>query len=446
MCPFFSKRGAGFNRFHGGVSPSHAKRTRECQVRELPVPERLILPMGQHIGAPCNPTVQVGDCVKKGQVIGDSEAFVSAPIHAPTSGKIKAIGPFASANGSRMTAVTLEADGEDAWDESLQPPQVTDLDSFLRAVRQSGLVGLGGAGFPTHVKLRAPENHPFEYLLVNAAECEPFLTVDYRAMLDWTEDFLYGLQKTVQLLRIPHVVIGVEDNKPDAIAHLREQIAHKSELSMVEVLALPSRYPQGAEKTLIYAATGRIVPAGGLPANVGCVVMNVTSLAFLGNYLQTGHPLISKNLTVDGDALAKPQNVRARIGTPISEIAEACGGLTQQPTSVLMGGPMMGIAIPDLDQPILKNNNGILFLTEDILKYEEETDCIRCGRCSQHCPMYLMPKAIMDKMRFNQTQALPDSGVLNCIECGSCAYECPAHIPLVHYMKLGKDIIRKMKR
>lgn len=446
MSPFLRRRADGVTRFHGGVSPSHAKGTKDCAIIEMPVPKQVIIPMGQHIGAPCTPVVKPGDLVKKGQVIGAGEAFLSAPIHASTSGKVKAVGEIASATGARLMAVTIDTDGEDAWDETLTIPTITDTESFLEAVRASGLVGLGGAGFPAHVKLKAPKDHPFEILLVNAAECEPYLTVDYRAMLERTDQLLDGIRYTKRYLNIPRVIIGIEDNKPAAIEKLRKELAAAPDLKEVEVFALPSRYPQGAEKTLIYAATGRRVPVGGLPSNVGCVVMNVTSLVFLGDYIETGRPLVAKNLTIAGDAIAEPKNVRALIGTPIREVIEFCGGLKEEPKAVLMGGPMMGLALPDMDQPILKNNNGILALTDKVLKTTNETACIRCGRCAAACPMYLLPKAIMDHIRYERYAEVPDSGVQNCIECGSCAYECPAQIPLVHYMKLGKDIIRKGKR
>lgn len=442
----FKWGGSRFTRFHGGVSPKHAKHTQDCAIRQMPVPKQVIIPMGQHIGAPCVPIVKPGDLVKKGQVIGAAEAFLCSPIHATTSGKVKSVGPFAAANGARLTAIVIDADGEDAWDETLQAPVINSYEDFLEAVRQSGLVGLGGAGFPAHVKLKAPADHPFEMLVVNAAECEPYLTVDYRAMIEQTADLIEGIKAVNHWLKVPRVIIGIEDNKPLAIKQVREAAQAAGLADRVEVVALPSRYPQGAEKTLIYATTGRRVPAGGLPAHVGCVVMNVTSLIFLGSYLQTGRPLVAKNLTVDGDAIHEPQNIRALIGTPIREVAAFCGGLDQEPTSVLMGGPMMGIAIPDLDQPILKNNNGILFLTDQVLHHSEETDCIRCARCVTHCPMNLMPKKIMDTVKYKHYDRMESTGVLNCIECGSCAYECPAHIPLVHYMKFGKDIIRKGRR
>lgn len=448
MSPFFKRMASGFTRFHGGVSPNHAKGTKDMAVVDMPMPKLLTVPMSQHIGAPCSPIVKVGDLVKKGQKIGEAEAFVSAPIHAPTSGKIKSVGDFAAASGARMPAVVIETDGEDVWDESIAPPQVHDLASFLEAVRSSGLVGLGGAGFPAHVKLRAPKDSPLELLVVNAAECEPYLTVDYRAMLDCADDLYAGIHAVMHYLDLKKTIIGIEDNKPLAIANLKQQIIDYPDLTLeqVEIQALPSRYPQGAEKTLIYATTGRRVPAGGLPSQVGCVVMNVTSLVFLGHYLKTGQPLVAKNLTVDGDVVVGPKNVRALIGTPIEEVVQFCGGVKEEPRTILMGGPMMGFAVPNMQQPILKNNNGLLLLSEKVIQKNEETDCIRCGRCASHCPMMLLPKNIMDTIRYSRFAELPDTGVLNCIECGSCAYECPANIPLVHYMRVGKDAIKKGKR
>lgn len=445
MSPSFWKRVSGFTAFHGGVSPRHAKHTKDAAIVDMPIPATLVVPMSQHIGAPCIPTVKPGDTVRKGQVIGDTEAVVSAPIHAPTSGKVKSVGEVVGPTHERLMAVTLTTDGEDLWDETLSAPEINSKEDFLQAVRASGLVGLGGAGFPTHVKLRAPEGHRFEHLIINGAECEPYLTVDNRAMIEETEKILYGLQQTMRWLEIPSVIFGIEDNKPEAIAHIRESIQKHPSLdaSKVQVKVLPTRYPQGAEKTLVYATTGRVVPLGGLPSAVGCVVLNVTTLMTLGDYLMTGHPLVSKNLTIDGDAVVKPQNIRALIGTSIEEVLNFCGGLKEEPRMILMGGPMMGLAITDRTQPIIKNNNGILALSDKAANRRPETDCIRCGRCAAACPMYLMPKAIMDMIKFEKYSALPGSGVNACIGCGSCAYECPAHIPLVHYMKLGNAYLRK---
>ena len=380
----------------GGVKVAHHKNTAELEVVRIPTPSKVVIPMQQHIGAPCEPVVKVGDEVAVGQLIGDSDKFVSAPIHASVSG--------------------------------------TD----------SGLVGLGGAGFPTHVKLNFPPDKNIDTLVVNAAECEPYITVDYRECMENSWDILSGVYALKELLGFKQVIIAAEDNKPEAFKVLGKIADHDADIDdSVKLMVLESKYPQGAEKMMVQSATGRRVPPGKLPADVGCVVMNVASVAFISRYLKTGKPLVSRSLTVDGSAIAEPKNVRVPVGTDIGEIIDFCGGFKGEPCKILTGGPMMGLAIVGTDLPVLKQNNAILAFTADDAVLKPETDCIRCGRCVAACPMSLMPTNIVKAAKIKDVDALKRAGVTVCMECGSCAFACPAGKPLVQHMRLAKAILRE---
>lgn len=431
-------------RSRGGVHVAHNKNTADLPVERMPIPEKVVLPMQQHIGVACVPTVKVGDIVSVGQVIGDSDKFVSAPIHASISGKVTAVGDVKLANGIISKAVTIESDGEMRLFEGLEPPVVTNRKELIEAVRQSGLIGLGGAGFPTHVKLAFPEDKNVDTLIINAAECEPYITVDYRCCVENAQDILEGVYKLQKFLNFKQVIIAIEDNKPDAFKILKE-IADKDNNSgdAVKLMTLKSKYPQGAEKMMVLSATGRKVPPGKLPADVGCVVMNVASVAFVGRYLRTGKPLISRSITVDGSAIANPKNLRVPIGTNLQDIIDYCGGFKSEPRKIIFGGPMMGVAICDTQAPICKQNNALLAFEErkDIIK--KERDCIRCGRCVSVCPMSLMPTNIERFAKIKDVESLKHSGVMVCMECGSCSYSCPSGRPLVQYMRLAKQIIRE---
>lgn len=432
-------------RGHGGAKVKHHKNTADCPVVTMAPPARVVLPMSQHIGAPCVPTVKVGDSVAVGQVIGDSDKFVSAPIHATVSGTVKAVEDYTLPNGMETKAVVIESDGEMRVFEGIAPPTVTNKAELCAAVRQSGLVGLGGAGFPTHVKLNTPPDKPIDTLIINAAECEPFITVDYRECIDNTWDVLNGVYTVKELLGIPNVVIAVEDNKPEAIRQLKKIAEHEMDIGdHVKVMTLKSKYPQGAEKMMVLSATGREMPPGKLPADVGCMVMNVASAAFISRYLKTGMPLVSRCLTVDGTAIAKPQNVQVPIGTSIQEIIDFCGGFTTAPGKILAGGPMMGNALMKTDIPIVKANNAILAFAEPMVK--RETDCIRCGRCAAACPMHLTPTALTQLAKNKDAEALERSGIMVCMECGSCAFVCPAGKPLVQLLRLGKTVVKEAKQ
>lgn len=428
----------------GGVKVAHHKNTAELEVVRIPTPSKVVIPMQQHIGAPCEPVVKVGDEVAVGQLIGDSDKFVSAPIHASVSGTVTAIGDIKMPNGSVSKAVTIESDGEMRLWEGIKPPKVETREDLIKAVRDSGLVGLGGAGFPTHVKLNFPPDKNIDTLVVNAAECEPYITVDYRECMENSWDILSGVYALKELLGFKQVIIAAEDNKPEAFKVLGKIADHDADIDdSVKLMVLESKYPQGAEKMMVQSATGRRVPPGKLPADVGCVVMNVASVAFISRYLKTGKPLVSRSLTVDGSAIAEPKNVRVPVGTDIGEIIDFCGGFKGEPSKILTGGPMMGLAIVGTDLPVLKQNNAILAFTADDAVLKPETDCIRCGRCVAACPMSLMPTNIVKAAKIKDVDALKRAGVTVCMECGSCAFACPAGKPLVQHMRLAKAILRE---
>ncbi len=428
----------------GGVSVVHNKITAEFETVRIPMPHSVTLPMLQHIGAPCEPTVTVGDTVKAGQIIGDSDKFICAPIHASVSGIVTAVGDVKLSNGKMCKAVTVTSDGRTDNFAEFTPPAVTDNASLCEAIRQSGLVGLGGAGFPAHVKYRISPDKPIDTLIVNAAECEPYITVDYRECKDHGSNIIDGVYKLAKYCGFKRVIIAVEDNKPDAVKTLRA-LADSDTVrgNLVRLMTLKSRYPQGAEKMMVLSATGRKVPEGALPADVGCIVSNVASVAFISRYLKTGKPLISRSLTVSGDAIAEPKNIRVPIGMSVREAIEFCGGFSAEPYKVLIGGPMMGMSAEDLDVPIVKSNNAILAFTEKGLNVKKARDCIRCGRCHEACPMNLFPTEIEKFALRGDGEELKKLGTGVCMECGSCAYACPAAKPLVQYMRLAKSVMKE---
>ena len=427
-----------------GVVVEHHKNTENMPVERMPEPNRVVLSMQQHIGAPCVPTVKVGDVVDIGDVVGDSEAFVSAPVHASISGKVVAVGDVQLAHGAIAKAVTIESDGEMRVSPNLRSPVVTNKAELCAAARASGLVGLGGAGFPAHVKLNFPEDKNVDTLIVNAAECEPYITVDYRACIENPEDLMFGIYMLQGIYKFKNIFICIEDNKPEAFAVLKEIADADNEAgNEVRLMSLKSRYPQGAEKMMIYSATGRRVPPGKLPADAGCVVMNVGSVSFLGRYLRTGKPLVSRSVTVDGTAVKNPKNVRVPIGTKLQDIFDFCGGFKDDPKKIIFGGPMMGVAVHDTEGPICKQNNAILAFVDDRKLFKKERDCIRCGRCVSVCPMNLMPTKIESLVKLKDVEGLKAAGLMVCMECGSCSFACPSGRPLVQYFRLGKQIIKE---
>ena len=418
-------------RIHGGTLLPHLKGTAESETVIMPPPESVKIPMLQHIGAPAEPVVAVGDKVCVGTLIGKAGGFVSANIYASVSGTVLSADPG---------AVVIESDGNQTPDPAIQPPVVNDRDSLLKAVQACGLVGLGGAGFPTHVKLTAKN---IEFLVINGAECEPYLTPDTREFLECSDTIVSGIAAVMKYCEIKNCVIGIEANKPDCIAKMTELV---KEMPGVTVKTLPSRYPQGAEKNLVENCTGREVPqfgptgAPGLPADAGCVVMNVTSVSTLGKFLKTGMPLVSKRVTVDGDAIAKPQNVEVAIGTSLQDIVDFCGGIKEGVTlgKVISGGPMMGRAMTDLSSPLIKQNNGLLLFSKEKATIPAPSACIRCGRCINGCPMGLAPVQISEAFNARDYDQLDKLNIGLCVACGTCSFVCPAKRPVTQNMALAK--------
>ncbi len=429
-----------FRDFKGGVHPSQAKNTMECATVVMGVPEKIVIPMLQHIGAPCKAIVKKGDSVKVGQVLGDSEAFVSVPIHSSVSGIVTSVIESIISGSKPVTCVEIKPDGLQEVSEEVKPPMVDSKESFLKAIRDSGLTGLGGAGFPAHVKLNPPKDARIDTLIVNGAECEPYITSDYRECIENTGNIVEGIKHVLKWIGIPKALIGIEDNKPEAIIKLKEAV---KSIDGITVQKLKSRYPQGAEKMLIKTLTGREVPSGKLPSEVGCLVMNVASIAFIAEYLKLGMPLIKKRVTVDGSSVKTPQNVEVLIGTPIGEVFNYCGGFKSDPVKLIMGGPMMGVSLYSSEIPVMKYTNALLALNEKDGKIPEENVCIRCGRCVNACPVNLQPFDIDRLVRANLYDDLDKNNVMDCIECGSCAYACPSKRLLTQSIRLGKDALRR---
>ena len=432
-------------KIRGGAHVPHYKETAEGESLRMPTPQTVLLPMRQHIGAYCKPTVKVGEEVLMGQVIGDADAHVIAPIHAPVSGKVKQIMPYLLTRGVTVDAVLIENDGQDTLHPDVKPPVIHNKADFIKAVRASGLVGIGGAGFPTHVKLNVRDDVKIDTLVINGAECEPYITSDYREIMENHMHVITGIQKVMEYINIPHCLIGIEDNKPKAIELLAKEIEALGLADSIKVVPLPSFYPHGAEKQLIYAMSGRKVPVGKLPSDVGMVVLNISSVSVLNYYLDTGMPLIRKRVTVAGKAIKSPCNVFVPVGTMIEEVAQFCGGYLEEPTKILMGGPMMGVAQYDANTPVYKQNNALLFLTPGETYAPREEACIRCGRCVSACPMNLMPTEIERAAKLGDETLLKKFSVQACMECGSCAFACPSKRPLGQYLRYGKLVEREGK-
>jgi electron transport complex protein RnfC len=405
-------------------------------------PKLVTLPMQQHIGGRCTPLVKKGDSVTVGQKIADSDAFVSAPIHASVSGKVKGIKPVLMANGQMCDAIHIASDGLPVVFPDPQLVAIDSKEALLKAARDSGVVGIGGAGFPLHVKLAVKDDTPIDTLVINGAECEPFITSDYRESLEYPERIIAGMQMVMKHLKITRGVVGIESNKPKGLKRLRD---HLNELAdrdpAITVMEIPSLYPQGAEKMLVYATTGRKIPPGKLPSEVGCLILNISTISLLQRYVETGMPLTHKRITVDGN-VPEPKNIVVPVGTPMGEVIACCGGLIDEPSKVILGGPMMGVAQFSVELPITKQTNAITILSQSE-RLPEESPCIRCGRCVEACPMSLLPVQIERCTRNKDVSGLKKLKVSACMECGCCAFVCPAGRRLVQTMKQGKQLERE---
>lgn len=417
-----------------GVRLSHRKGTADSHTVRLPLPEKVTIPMLMNMGAPCTPLVKIGDTVAVGQKIGDTDAFMSVPVHSSVSGTVKAITDIKLANGNVCKAVTIETDGNQTVSEEVRPPVAHSKEEFIKAIRESGITGLGGAGFPTHIKLN-PKT-PVDTLIINAAECEPYITSDHRQMLEDADSVIDGIKIVMKYLNIESAVIGIENNKEDAISLLTQKT---SSIAEITVKSLPSSYPQGAEKVLIYNTVGRIVMEGQLPSDTGAVVLNVSTAAQISHYMKTGMPITERRITVDGDIVAKPCNVFAPIGTAFSEVLAYARCDTEKLKKLIAGGPMMGACAFDPETPVVKGTNAILAFE----KYSEPTitNCIRCGRCIKACPFNLMPTEMEKAYQKRDIETLKALKVTLCMNCGCCTYVCPAGRKLAETNQLAKALI-----
>ena len=434
-------------KFLGNLRLSHHKNTADMSPVKMTCPQEILLPMDQHIGAPATPIVKVGDEVRVGQLVAEASGAVSAPVHASVSGKVIKIEDFLSANGKIAPAIRIESDGEMTVFEGLTPHVVTDVDSLIDACRNSGIVGMGGAGFPTVAKFAALKNGNIHTVIINGAECEPYITSDARTMLDDADSVYEGI-KLLQAVApsIKKYIIGIEANKPECIRVLSETTKDDSTVS---VTSLPLLYPQGAEKIMVYNTTGVVVPAGQFPADVGILVVNVTTLASLAKYVKTGMPLVERCVTVDGSAVANPQNIIAPIGTPVADVLNFAGGLTDTNCKVIMGGPMTGHAICSLSEPIVKTTNAIVALPAKETLSKKMTSCIHCGRCVDVCPNSLNPTAFVKALKAESVEEqmvmLENANVNLCMECGCCSYVCPAARPFSETIRISKNSLKEYK-
>ncbi len=432
----------------GGVHPPENKISDSTPVKVLPLPETVSIPLSQHLGVPANPVVKKGDEVKTGQLIARGEAFISANIHSSVSGTVQKIDDVADSSGYRKKAIVIKVEG-DQWEEGIDLSNdlvkecTLSPEEIVNKVNEKGIVGLGGATFPSHVKLMVPKGKKAEYLIINGVECEPYLTADHRLMLEKAEQMLVGIQIQMKALKVDKAIIGIENNKPDAIEHIRKLLPSYPGISLEP---LKVKYPQGGEKQLIKALINREVPSGKLPIEVGCVVHNVGTSFAVYEAVQKNKPLIERTVTVTGKSLKEPSNFLVRIGTPISNLIEAAGGVPEDTGKVVNGGPMMGKALSNLDTPVTKGTSGVLLFSKQETSRKQVLNCIRCGRCASICPMGLEPYLLAVLADHQKNEDCENERIMDCMECGSCLYICPSGRPLLDHIRNGKAAVGKMMR
>lgn len=434
--------------FKRGIHPPDNKEQTKNKAIKLLLPKGdMVFPMVQHIGAPCKPIVKKGDRVLVGQKIGESEAFVSSPIVSSVSGTVKAITEMDHPNGFRIQSVVIENDNEYEEIPSMNKPydyENMTNEALLEVIKEAGIVGLGGATFPTHIKLSPPPDKKIDHIIVNGAECEPYLTSDHRIMLEETDRVVKGLKVILKMFPDAKGVIGVETNKPDAIERLEEAVKDEARISIAR---LQTKYPQGAEKQLIYSVTQREVPSGKLPSEVGCIVQNIDTVVAIHRAIFRGRPLMRRIVTVSGGAIKEPQNFKVRIGTSYREVIEAAGGFVEEPAKIISGGPMMGMTMFNIDVPIIKGSSSILCLTAAEAAIPDESNCMRCGKCVAICPMALLPNELNKFALANDEEAFEKYNGMDCIECGACSYTCPSKRHLLHSIRTTKkNILAKRRR
>jgi electron transport complex protein RnfC len=437
-------RGARSFGFRHGIHPPDSKElTAALPIRRMPYPDEVVLPLRQHAGKPAKVIVRKGDRVERGDTVAESDGFISSPVHASASGTVVDVGWWPHPDGSMCTAVRIAVD---RWSPHVPRPRLVPVwqgltrDEVIRAVQAAGVVGLGGAAFPTHVKLAPPKDAVIDTIVVNGAECEPFLTTDHRSMVEFPERVHFGLRIMMHALGVPRAIIGVERNKPDAIAALERTRPRDLD---VTILPLTVKYPQGAEKMLIKSVLDREVPSGKLPASVGVIVQNVGSIATLAEVFETGLPLVERIVTVSGHGVQRPSNLLVPVGTKTRDLLDFCGGVTDDAAEVLFGGPMMGQALRDLDAPVLKGTTGVVVLTRDEVRDRTSFPCIHCGRCLDACPMFLNPSLLGDLARTGQYEEMQAEHLADCMLCGSCSYVCPSNIPLAQLFGASKSALRR---
>ncbi len=429
--------------FRGGIHPFDKKElSKDMSISPTRPPKRVVIPLMQHIGAPCKPSVSIGQEVKKGEILGIPEGFVSASVHSSVSGKVVAIGEFPLPTGKMAASVVIENNKKEEWVTLKDNPDYMKLspDVLKEKIKEAGIVGMGGAAFPTHVKLSPPKEKPVDVVILNGAECEPYLTADYRLMIERPDDIVEGLKVLMKILGVNKGFIGIENNKPEAIKAMTNA---SSKNNNIKVCALEVKYPQGAEKMLIKAIINREVPARGLPMDVGVVVQNVGTAIAVYEAVRYGKPLIERVVTVTGEGITEPKNLLVKIGTMVSDLVEECGGFKSGVTKVISGGPMMGFALYSLDIPVTKGTSGILVLPEnEILHVEGFGPCIRCGRCIEICPMGLMPSMLSVLSEHEFYDSTREYNIFDCFECGSCTFVCPSKRPIVQFIRLAKSLTK----